>query len=179
MTLRCLIKWTSTAWTIIAVAALVLNASGFILTYLADSDSISCDAGLIRWHQPVVGPSSGMEQLFDVRMRQPRWRCERQDPVWRTGSWGWLPSYHSGYVPGIRLWGTGRFNQTQIPIWLIALPAVAIAAPLWNADIRRWRRRRSGLCIVCGYPLAGLRTGTSGLIECPECSTSCDSRRVR
>ncbi len=170
--LRWIAKWPLALCALAAALVIALNACGLMITYLADNDSVTFHAGLIRYHHPVPGPSSGMEQLFDVRLRQPRWRLEWQDPVWRTGSWGWWPAYHTGYVPGIRLWGTGRFTETQIPLWLIALPALAIAAPLWIADLRCWRRRRSGSCLACGYSLAGLGRAVPDGSRCPECGRS-------
>jgi hypothetical protein len=40
-----------------------------------------------------------------------------------------------------------------------------------RGPVRRWRRRRKGKCVTCGYDLTGNVTGT-----CPECGTS-QSRR--
>lgn len=54
---------------------------------------------------------------------------------------------------------------TDIPIWIIFLifttypTVVFILGPLC-----RWRRRRMGMCLSCGYDLTGNESGT-----CPEC----------
>ena len=45
---------------------------------------------------------------------------------------------------------------------LAAYPAIAFV----RGPMRRWRRRRRGLCSTCGYDLTGNVSGT-----CPECGT--------
>jgi hypothetical protein len=52
-----------------------------------------------------------------------------------------------------------------VPLWplavlLLAYPTLAFI----RGPLRRWRRRKRGLCIHCGYDLTG---NTSGV--CPEC----------
>lgn len=54
------------------------------------------------------------------------------------------------------------------PLWApfvacIAYPAVAFM----RGPVRRWRRRRKGLCINCGYDLTGNVSGV-----CPECGSA-------
>jgi hypothetical protein len=60
-----------------------------------------------------------------------------------------------------------RSVSVYFPSWLVlmlfaAYPTIAfIRGPLW-----RWRRRRKGLCVKCGYDLTGNVSGV-----CPECGT--------
>ena len=65
------------------------------------------------------------------------------------------------YVPPI--WT--RRVLVQLPMWF---PTVLFAAyPIFafiRGPLRRWRRRRKGLCITCGYDLTGNVSGV-----CPEC----------
>lgn len=50
--------------------------------------------------------------------------------------------------------------------------AAALAGVIWAAGcVRRWRRRRRGLCERCGYELAGLAM-------CPECGREAESGRA-
>ena len=59
-----------------------------------------------------------------------------------------------------------------LPMWLVftlfaAYPTVAFI----RGPLRRWRRRREGSCVKCGYDLTGNVTGV-----CPECGTEIVSR---
>lgn len=93
---------------------------------------------------------------------------------------GWIIRYstgidlHSGPVPSFSLhlhncsasleyWHPS--SKTNIPIWFLALvfatyPTIAFI----RGPLRRYRRRRNGLCIQCGYNLTGNTTGI-----CSEC----------
>jgi hypothetical protein len=52
------------------------------------------------------------------------------------------------------------------PLWFVFVAfAVAPTIAFIRGPVRRWRRRRRGLCANCGYDLTG---NTSGL--CPECA---------
>jgi hypothetical protein len=69
-------------------------------------------------------------------------------------SWGWRS------FPGL-----GPLFLIWLPIWLIVLLCCLYPAILLlRGPLRRWRRRRKGLCLKCGYNLTG---NTSG--RCPEC----------
>jgi len=69
-----------------------------------------------------------------------------------------------GFLPDGQPQGI-RWDQLKLPIWLLFIlfsiyPTIAfISGPL-----RRYRRRRKGLCIHCGYNLTGNTTGV-----CSEC----------
>jgi len=77
-----------------------------------------------------------------------------------------------GYETGRRYWprpdGTYAYYQEReitVPLAVIgtlfaAYPAIAFI----RGPLRRWRRRRRGMCIRCGYDLQGNVSGT-----CPEC----------
>jgi len=65
------------------------------------------------------------------------------------------------------LGGRARHTLLQIrlfPFMLIfaAYPAIAFI----RGPLRRWRRRRKGLCMKCGYDLTGNESGA-----CPECGS--------
>jgi hypothetical protein len=60
-----------------------------------------------------------------------------------------------------------RTRNLYVPLWLMCLlfaayPTIAFI----RGPVRRYRRRRKGLCIRCGYDLTGNVSGT-----CPECGT--------
>ncbi len=82
------------------------------------------------------------------------------------------PNLHSDFwfVAGVWI-ARGKMNcgmriyEIHCPLWLpvvllAAYPALAFA----RSPRRRWRRRREGRCLACGYDLTG---NTSGV--CPEC----------
>lgn len=71
----------------------------------------------------------------------------------------------------------GPFATTEIAIALWApfllfgaYPVLAFA----RGPVRRWRRRRKGLCVKCGYDLTGNVSGV-----CPECGTKVEDRSAR
>ncbi|MGA2497044.1 MAG: hypothetical protein ABSH20_04855 [Tepidisphaeraceae bacterium] len=55
------------------------------------------------------------------------------------------------------------WSMASVPYWVL-LPAPAVLAALsWRRPVRRWRWRRSGRCVECGYDLRCSPLG------CPEC----------
>ena len=61
---------------------------------------------------------------------------------------------------------TGPVYITAIPLYPIST-AFALLPLLWSIGaLRRWRRRREGRCVTCGYNLTSNTTGV-----CPECGT--------
>jgi hypothetical protein len=60
----------------------------------------------------------------------------------------------------------------QTPLWLLL--AISSSYPILafiRGPLRRWRRRRRGLCVNCAYNLTG---NVSGI--CPECGTEIEAR---
>jgi hypothetical protein len=89
--------------------------------------------------------------------------------------------FHMRYDPSSELIGIPRTITTPgshaiiVPLWtpLVvfgAYPAVAFI----RGPLRRWRRRRKGLCVKCGYNLTGLTEP-----RCPECGTEFARMRNR
>ena len=79
----------------------------------------------------------------------------------------WARDYmsHKGLYVRRLGYGETRGVVTVFPIWnpfvlLAAYPTIAFV----RGPMRRWRRRRKGLCIKCGYNLTGNVSGV-----CPEC----------
>lgn len=167
--LRWMAKWPLGAISLLGLLAMVLNACGMFVSVFGAYNTVTVYAGLVRVHQPEGGENSRLPDLFDQRLRQPRVRVEWLDPVWKHGQWGWWPRQSSGSFPGIRLVGTGRFAQTDIPLWPVVLIAGAASGWVWIGDVRRSRRRRAGACVKCGYDLRGLGDGRRDAAICPEC----------
>ena len=64
-----------------------------------------------------------------------------------------------------------RLRIASIPLWFVLLclswyPTLALI----RSPFRRWRRRRGGCCLNCGYDLRGNLTGV-----CPECGCAVSS----
>lgn len=65
------------------------------------------------------------------------------------------------------VWRLNKARHFGVGISLLAgLVATYPATALIRGPVRRWRRRRRGLCVRCGYNLTG---NVSGI--CPECGT--------
>lgn len=68
----------------------------------------------------------------------------------------------SDFSMGLRTWWLG------FPLWApLALFAFYPALAFICGPLRRWRHRRRGLCLRCGYDLAGNVSGV-----CPECGSA-------
>lgn len=112
-----------------------------------------------------------------------RFRPSEQCPMTNTIFHTLTPNY-SNYIPYERhwdvkivFWGTrrvawSRWSTLDISLWF----AFALFAPypilaFIRGPLRRWRRRRIGHCVKCGYDLQGNESGI-----CPECGTSIGHR---
>ena len=74
----------------------------------------------------------------------------------------WAPdgfAYYVGVLDGVTV--------VQIPLWIIvALFATYPFIVFIRGPLRRWRRKKKGLCLKCGYDLTGNVSGV-----CPDCGT--------
>jgi len=66
-----------------------------------------------------------------------------------------------------RLYAINRHRIVIVPLWIVFIlfatyPTIAFI----RGPVRRWRRRRKGLCLKCGYNLTGNVSGV-----CPECGS--------
>ncbi len=77
-----------------------------------------------------------------------------------------LPSSTGSMLTGVKTGLTyGSFELELFPFSLMGL--IALSYGLGKPAILRWRRRKQGLCLECGYPKRGLTSD-----RCPECGTS-------
>lgn len=61
--------------------------------------------------------------------------------------------------------GENRVTLLTFPLWVSTFGLIVMGtAPLVSGPIIRWRRKRYGWCLECGYNLTGNKTG-----RCPEC----------
>jgi len=64
-------------------------------------------------------------------------------------------------------WRDATLYYVRFPTWSAAV--ILGVFPAWafaTGPLRRWRRRRKGLCVRCGYNLTGNESG-----RCPECGS--------
>lgn len=85
------------------------------------------------------------------------------------GAMPWLGPRRSFAFAGFECdyWAPGGVTWVRIPLWapfilFAAYPTIAFI----RGPVRRWRRRRKGCCVKCGYNLTGNVSGV-----CPECQT--------
>jgi hypothetical protein len=90
-------------------------------------------------------------------------------------SWGSPVPAKDAAVPGFS-WRSYRGGPTDsdhivIALWIpLILFAIYPTIAFIRGPLRRWRRRRKGLCVACGYDLTGNVSGV-----CPECGTEVKS----
>ncbi len=61
--------------------------------------------------------------------------------------------------------GPYRVTWLVFPLWVsTSFLALLGTLPLAHGPVQKWRRKRNGLCLECGYNLEGNRSG-----RCPEC----------
>ena len=92
------------------------------------------------------------DQFDSVREELRRRGIPSTRPPWF--SWGWRS------FPGLASLFLNRFTIRVLVGLLCQYPAINFR----RGPLRRWRRRRKGLCLKCGYDLTGNVTG-----RCPEC----------
>jgi len=126
-----------------------------------------------------VWTSSGWFNQEPQQVRQPidviAVDVERFDLVISTvqiRDTAWTPR---GYLPLLKPYGWStqvdpsnprlRLVIFRLPLWLMFLAsAVYPVVAFIRGPLRRWRRKRRGLCVGCGYNLIGTVTGV-----CSEC----------
>ena len=130
--------------------------------WLTDKDNVlfRCDAGHIKllWIQADEGGRS--LHIDDRRLYLNPNRMVILDRI------------EPRYIPRVR-WRTklptqpSSCRRTQIQVWAWLVVAGFAAYPTISfirGPLRRWRRRRKGLCVKCRYDLTGNESGV-----CPEC----------
>ncbi len=66
-----------------------------------------------------------------------------------------------------RYFHSGSLWVLNLPLWTVFVGSTAYPTiALIRGPLRRWRRRRKGLCLKCSYNLTGNESGV-----CPECGT--------
>ncbi len=70
--------------------------------------------------------------------------------------------------------GWVRIDRLFLPLWTpLLIFATYPTLAFIRGPVRRWRRRRRGLCVKCAYNLTGNVSGV-----CPECGVRLATRRV-
>ena len=69
----------------------------------------------------------------------------------------WTPDWNSASSP--LMW------YIMIPLWIPAWVSAGLLTPAGIHGMRRWRRKKNGQCVECGYDLRGSRS------RCPECGS--------
>ncbi len=156
--------------TLVAAVACLLDLATIgldeMLTWKAGPISVGGDVGrpwigVTLQQQPRVDASL---YWFDGRIKMSLTKDMSAPPVIKT--WDWC-----GF--GLKITGaTSLFTGTQAKSWIlfgpswisVLIPCAYPAIAFIRGPLRRYRRRRRGLCIRCGYNLEGNVSGV-----CPEC----------
>ena len=152
-------------------ATLIGCSPGFNLQLVWDNEvwGIGSDAPPIKW---ILGTYLYQRRRFVDKLSITfGWvvdKCLPDRTLFRFGSF-----YASTYcIPGdeadLAEWFINYHTQFTFPFWflfgaLAAYPGVVFV----QGPLRRWRRRRRGFCVKCGYNLKALTEA-----RCPECGTA-------
>ncbi len=153
---RSLLKWTSTAATLLLVVGMTTGLGlgigcmwGTPLSVVAGKGanyrSIWVHSGAIN-----IGPTFIVD--FGV--------AEARDPWIETATW-WRPDVE--WLPRL---GPPASKTLVLPLWIPLVMVAGVAYVAWRNDLRVRRRRRKGQCLRCGYDVT-----TLGMAKCPECGS--------
>jgi hypothetical protein len=109
----------------------------------------------------------------DVGYFGPRWQGSRWQPFATYPAFVDPTTRRHASIPFLGGWqkltgapGTSWYSF-HIRLWCpFVLSAIYLTIAFIRGPARRWRRRRNGWCVACGYDLTG---NISGI--CPECGT--------
>lgn len=146
----------------------VARWGGFLLSALAAATMIANWCGVRADAGDWVGTHGGRcvhlrNGLIEVELHAQIQACiDPEDLGWRASWWPEFNPWPSGPILS-RQW---EFDRTGciFPTWSAFLAAGIPTGLLWWWDRRR---PRAGMCVKCGYDLAGLPAGAA----CPECGT--------
>ena len=162
--------------TLATIAAFVLFVSSYWCSIAWDGFThtgrwfrVAASAGQIE----LLSPSGLLPQ--SVRNLQARYGPHHPDSRWRLQAGDlWPPARHLDLTFGDGARATAPpvlYNfarQHAIPLWVpVLIFAACPGAAFACGSVRRWRRRRRGRCLECGYNLTGNVSGV-----CPECGVS-------
>ena len=85
---------------------------------------------------------------------------------------GWDYQFGSMPIRNLYLQATTLSISFIVPLVISLLSAIYPTFTIIRGPIRRYRRRRKGLCLKCGYNLTGNESGI-----CPECGQACRAGR--
>ncbi|MBL8760230.1 MAG: hypothetical protein JNL50_02925 [Phycisphaerae bacterium] len=103
---------------------------------------------------------------FDIALTRGCLWLRTGDGFQRDGSWRWYAPQPRRWLPATNRYsisGALNWRETLVPLWMFwggAITTAIVIGPLTRA-----RHRRRGLCLRCGYSLAGLAPHA----PCPEC----------
>ena len=164
-------KWVDNALTVTPRIATPIVATGRPPYVVLD------ESGSVK-----VRPTVGLEVPENL---MPPFKSTPTLNVWQTGTASWITTtpvvYRTFSFAGLavefvpdRFTGSGNrigVNMT-LPLWMpLLLFGMPLGMLLARGPLRRWSRRRRGLCLTCGYNLEGNTSGT-----CPECGGKIDGK---
>ena len=138
------------------IVVLVLGAVGTFAAHVSSQRTIRHFTVVSSRHS-TLGISAYCGKLRLAFLNYP----EEEGPFWAIE----VPIWHGFHYRRFDFGNQKAYWALSFPTWsavatLAAYPTVAFI----RGPLRRWRRRRRGLCVACGYDLTGNTTGV-----CSEC----------
>jgi predicted RNA-binding Zn-ribbon protein involved in translation (DUF1610 family) len=147
------------------------DVSGFQVSFASEVNSLSFSWDTQRYstlpgwiyRRSPARPGRSFHNYYQiVRKDDPNWAVR----VYGCFGYGWIANDWS-VVPQN---GRNRTNFVQAPSWFFILCFGLFPARRLMRKIRKARRRRSGLCVFCGYDLR------ASSFCCPECGQTAQAR---
>ena len=153
------LHWFTGSWQITSGVSLSLDRGklGIRYCYLTEKGWVAGSDCIFQFAGFSFSVSRRHELLF-TRIARTYWEQRLRD---KQETAPFDPSRWASFSPT-----AGKPGKTG---WIIHIPLLAIscvlaAYPIANAPLRRYRRRKHGRCVRCGYDLRGLTEP-----RCPEC----------
>ena len=146
-------------------AVLGLLALGTCLAWLLQPSSLAL--------VPMQETEAGRLESHWVAFLDPGGLTVEHGPyTWRTRPRQYFAPPFAGFFYAHHRTASQEYRALKMPYWAVLLlfsayPTIALI----RGPLRRWRRRRRGLCVNCAYNLTGNVSGV-----CPECGSLVQQR---
>ena len=161
--------WVRKSLVVSCAILAIATVAAWIDSYVSNTSSMGGARLLIQgfgWQEHGGGYLQTSEGILELALFVPI------DPARDDQGDEWTQHEFAGVTLDLQPTGDEEYIYLCVPLWMFlvlfaAYPTIAFI----RGPLRRYRRRKKGLCLKCGYSLTG---NTSGI--CPECGLAINGR---